>query len=377
MKKLILKIYPANQIQRYLLLDIVICVFFFYKVLTAQSPVGLFGTFLLLAVFLALFYLGLWYRDWRLMVSVLGGFGLMTVFAVYYDEWILLFAAIFADFLGRAPSMPRLAAGLCGLVGMYMATSAVLHQNALYFFHTPHLPFLLIQLAIPFVVRLMEKSRSLKDELASANERIAYYVQEEERHRLARDLHDTLGQTLTMIKVKSELALRTMDKNPERAKQEMQEVIRTSRTALKQVRDMVTNMKYVSLNEELELGQKLLSSSGIHFAVQKAGGRPNLTKVSETMLALALRESLTNIVKHSRAKHCVVTEQFSDGWYHLHIEDDGIGLGNEKTEGHGLTSIQERMRLVQGKAHVGPSPSGGVKVTLSLPVRPAAGEVTS
>ncbi len=368
------KIYPPGQMQRYLFLDIIVCIFLFYQVLTAESRIGLFGTLLLLALFLALFYAGLWYRDWRLLATVLAGCGLITVFAVYYNQWILLFATVFADFLGRVRSRLHLAAGLAALVGMYAVTNHVLHQDALHFLHTAHLPFLIIQLAIPFVVRTLEKSESLKRELASANERIALYVQEEERHRLARDLHDTLGQTLTMIKVKSELAMRTMDRDPERAKREMQEVVRSSRIALKQVRDLVTAMRHVPLEQELELGQTLLTESGIEFELRNTADRPPLSKVMETMLALAVRESLTNIVKHSRAKRCVITEHYADGWYYLHIEDDGIGMTGDQPEGHGLSTMQERMRLLQGEARIGPSPAGGVKVTLALPVRPAAEE---
>jgi len=321
--------------------------------------------------------MGLWYRDWRLLAVVVAGCGLMTVFAIFYNQWILLFATVFADFLGRVRSRGQLAAGLLALVAMYPVTSLVLHQDALHFLRTPHLPFLIIQLIIPFVVRILEKSESLKSELAAANERIALYVQEEERHRLARDLHDTLGQTLTMIKVKSELAMRMMDKDPPRARQEMQEVVRTSRLALKQVRDLVTDMRYVSLDQELELGKSLLASAGVHFDFRKVAHRPNLSKVTETMLALAVRESLTNVVKHSKAKHCAVTEQFADGWYQLHIEDDGIGMtGEQTTEGHGLAAIEERMSLLRGEARVGPSAMGGVKVTLAVavPVQPAAEE---
>jgi len=371
------RIYPESQIQRYLIIDIFICVFLFYQVLTADSPVGRFGTFLLLALFLALFYMGLWYRGLRLLLVVAAGCGLMTVFAVFYNPWILLFATVFADFLGRVRSGSHLAVGMAAIFAMYPVTNFVLHRDAFHFLHTAHLPFLIVQLAIPFVVRILEKSESLKHELASANERIALYAQEEERHRLARDLHDTLGQTLTMIKVKSELAMRMMDKHPERARQEMQEVVRSSRLALKQVRDLVTDMKYVSLDQEIELGRSLLASAGIQFDFRKAADRPNLTKVTETMLALAVRESLTNVVKHSQAKHCTVTERTADGWYRLDIEDDGIGLTDDPTaEGHGLAAIEERMRLLQGEARIGPSPAGGVKVSLAIPLQ-SAGEEAS
>lgn len=386
MGKIRFNLYPSGQMKRYLLVDIVVCVFFFYKVLSAESGVSLSVTLLLLGIFLALYYAGLWFRDWRLLAAVLAGCGLMASFAALYEEWLLLFAAVFADFLGRVRSRAHLAAGLAAFPVMHAVVSFVLYQDALHFVRTIHLPFLIIQMAIPFVVRTLEKSESLKHELASANERIALYAQEEERHRLARDLHDTLGQTLTMIKMKSELAMRTMDKNPERAKAELQEVVRSSRAALKQVRDVVTAMRHVPLEQELELGRRALEASGIGLEVAGITDRPPLSKTAETMLALAVRECLTNVVKHSRARRCVITERCADGWYELHIEDDGIGMAGMAAgrpdqpghpEGHGLSTMRERMRLLQGEARIGPSPIGGVRVTLAIPVPTAGEEVTA
>ena len=367
--KIRFRLYPENQLRRYLILDIILCVFLFYQTLTTDSSLGLFGTFLLLALFLVLFYMGLWFRGWRLLTVVVAGCGLMAVFAVCYKPWLLLFAVAFADFLGRVRSREQLAAGLAAFAAMYLVTSYVVYQDAFHFFQTPLLPFMIIQLAIPFAVRIMERSESLKSELAAANERIALYAQEEERHRLARDLHDTLGQTLIMIKMKSELAMRMTEKNPDRARQELQEVVRASRAALKQVRDLVTDMRYVSLRQELEHGRILLDSAGIGFEFHGAERRPNLSKVTETMLALALRESLTNVAKHSGAGRCAVTEEFDDGWYRLRIEDDGAGMTEEqKTAGHGLSAMEERMRLLRGEARVGRSALGGVMVTLAVPV---------
>lgn len=377
MVKLKLKLYPADQVEWYLLIDIITFVFLFYHVLTAESPIGLFGTFLLLALFLVFFYVGLWYRDWRLFLAVLAGCALLSVLAMFYNQWLLFFGIVFADLLGRARSKAYMGLGMLGFVGMYMLTHAYLYQDAFHFLRTPMLPLLIIQLIIPVVIRMLESSNMLRQELAAANERIARYVQEEERNRLARDLHDTLGQTLTMIKTKGELALRLMEKDPERAKGEIREVIHTSRFALKQVRDLVTAMRHVSLEGELEQGRALLTSSGIKLRVDKKGALPPLSKVAETMLALALREAFTNIVRHSQATQCLVTLQVVGDWVHLIIEDDGIGLSGGATQGHGLASIRERLHSLQGQAEIGPSPAGGVKVHLSLPIGREYGEVRS
>lgn len=271
-----IKLYPADQLQRYLLIDIIVCILLFYQVLTAEGPFGFFGDLLLLGLFLILFYMGLWYRDWRLLLAVLGGCAFMAVLGIFYNEILLLFGIIFADFLGRARSKLYIFIGMIGFIVTYMVTNFYVHEDSLYFIHTPHLPMLIIQLVVPVVIHMLEGSKLLRRELASANERIDRYVQEEERQRLARDLHDTLGQTLTMIKVKSELAMRLLDKDPELARGEMQEVLHTSRSALKQVRDLVTSMKYVSLEEEFQLGRELLTSSGVQCKVSRSNDQPML-----------------------------------------------------------------------------------------------------
>lgn len=362
------KLYPADQIETYLIIDVVVFVFLIYHVLTADSPIGLVGSLFLLSLFLCAFYVSLWYRDWRLPVASLFGCGMLSVFAMFYNEWLLLYGFIFADLLGRARAKIHIFIGMFGFIIMYVVTHTYLNGDPLSFIETVHLPILILLLLVPIVVHITERSKMLRRELATANKKIERYIQEEERHRIARDLHDTLGQTLTMMKLKSELAIRLIDKDSEQAKQEINEVMRTSRFALKQVRELVTSMKYVSLDEEIEHGSKLLKSSGIRLSVKESPSPPKLSKVAETMLAFSLRECFTNIIKHSKAKSCSLTREFTNEWYHIHVEDDGIGFAGVETDGNGLTSIQERMRLLQGHVNIAASSNGGVSVTLSVPV---------
>lgn len=362
------QLYPADQIETYLFIDLVAFVFLIYHVFTADSPIGLPGSLLLLSLFLGAFYVGLWYRDWRLTAASLFGCGVLSIIAIFYNEFLLLYGIIFADLLGRARRKIHMMIGMCGFVAMYLVTHAHLYGDPFSFVTTVHLPMLILLLLVPIVVRITERSKMLRRELAIANKKLERYIQEEERHRIARDLHDTLGQTLTMMKLKSELAIRLLDKDSEQAKREMNEVMRTSRFALKQVRELVTSMKYVSLDEEIAHGEKLLNSSGIRLSVRETSSHPQLSKMAETMLALSLRECFTNIIKHSQAKNCTVTSDYTDGRYQIHVKDDGIGFADVETDGNGLTSMQERMRLVQGHAHVAVSSSGGVNITLSVPV---------
>lgn len=363
-----LKWYPDDQIEKYLVVDLIFTVFLIYRVLTADSPFGLIGSFLLLGLYLFAFYVSLWFRDWRMVLSTFLGCTVISVFAMFYDEDFLHFGFVFSDLLGRIRSKFQMLIGMLGFIAMYAGTHRYLKGDWFAFLETIHLPILILLLLLPIVIRVKERSKLLRKELDTANEKLERYIQEEERHRIARDLHDTLGQTLTMITLKSELAIRLMDKKSEQAKREMNEVMSTSRFALKQVRELVTSMKYVSLDEEIEYASNFLDSSEIRLSIRKSLSAPKLSKVTETMLALSLRESITNIIKHSKAQNCSITSEYTDGWYYIHIEDDGIGFVSGEMNGNGLNSIQERIRLLKGHTNIATSVSGGVIVTLSVPV---------
>lgn len=360
-------LYPANHIG-YLYIDLIVLVFLFYHVLKADSPFGLLGSLALLALFLLAFYVSLWNRNWRLPVAAICGCGLLAIFSSYTNEWLLLYGFIFSDLLGRARSKVQILVGLFGFAAMYLASFTYLKGAPFAFVETVHLPVLILQLLVPAVVYITERTKFLQRELATANETIEKYIQEEERHRIARDLHDTLGQTLTMIKLKSELATRLIERQPEQAKQEMDEVMRTARLALHQVRELVTAMKHVSLLDEIEYARELMRVAQITLIVEESTPAPRLSKVAETMLALSVREAFTNILKHSQAETCHVTTELTDGWYHVHIVDDGVGLAQQETEGNGLASMRERMRLLQGRVQLTASTHGGVAVTLSVPL---------
>lgn len=362
------RLYPPDQIEKYLLIDMIALVFLFYHVITADGPFGLIGDLFLLSLFLYAFYMMLWHRDWRLLLFSLLSCAVLSVFGIFYNEWLLLYGLIIADLLGRARSKSTIAIGMVGISAMFLGTHFYGKGDLLSFGKTAFFPILIIQLLVPIVISIREGSKLLKRELATANKKIERYIQEEERHRIARDLHDTLGQTLTMITLKSELAVRLMDKNSTQAKQEIEEVIRTTRFALKQVRELVTSMSHVSLKDEIEHAGKLLHTSGIALRVQRNTSPPKLSAVAETMLALSLRESITNVIKHSQASICIIEEVYREGWFQIRIEDNGIGL-NKEARGNGISFMRERMRLLQGEMHLSIPAGGGNRVTLKIPVK--------
>ncbi|OZI13207.1 sensor histidine kinase [Bacillaceae bacterium SAS-127] len=358
------KIYPSDQMEKYLLIDVIAIVFLFYHMVTVESMIGLTGNLLLFIVFLFAFYIGLWHRDGRLLGACLLGFMVLGILSVLIDSWLLLYGMIFADLLGRSYLKRHLVIGIIAIVGVFFTVHGVVDDNPIAFLQTVELPIMMIQLALPIIIFAKEQAKQLKQELSSTNERL---IQEEERHRIARDLHDTLGQTLTMIKLKSELTMRLIEKDSDQAKQELTDIRNTSRTALKQVREMVETMKWVSLDEELQYAEKALAVAGVNFEVDRQITHISLSKLNETMTALSIREAVTNIMKHSQARNCQLTVTDEEDFVLIRLIDNGIGL-QQVSSGSGLSSMKERMKLVGGQAIIEEGAKGGVIVTLRVPV---------
>ncbi|GED16694.1 sensor histidine kinase [Aneurinibacillus migulanus] len=365
---MIRRIYPSDQIENYLLIDVIAVVFLFYHMTTEPSPIGIIGNLLLFALFLTAFYISLWYRDWRLLASSLLGCAILTLFGIFVNKWLILYGFIIADLLGRANSKAHIAVGMAGIIAMFLIVNEYNGKQLFSFEKAVYLPTLSVQLLIPIVIYIRGKSKRLQSELNAANEKIARYIQEEERHRIARDLHDTLGQTLIMIKLKSELTIRLMEKDTGQAKQELTDILTTSRAALKQVRELVDSMKYVSLEEEINYAKHALQTAKIELTVKELASMPPLTRIAETMVALSIREAVTNTMKHSQANHCTITTNYQAGMYTIQVTDDGVGF-TQATNGNGLQSIKERMQFLQGKAEIKAVPDSGVTVILTVPIQ--------
>jgi two-component system sensor histidine kinase DesK len=183
-----------------------------------------------------------------------------------------------------------------------------------------------------------------------------------ERERIARDLHDILGHTLSVIVLKAELAGRLLHLDPERAAQEIADVERTARTALSEVREAIGGYRSQGLTAEMEQARKTLQSAGVALSCESP--IPQLNPAEETVLCLAVREAITNIVRHAQAAHCRMTFTTSvDGFYTLLITDDG---GRAKLqEGNGLRGMRERVQSLGGRLSITADP--GVTLRIELP----------
>jgi two-component system sensor histidine kinase DesK len=187
-----------------------------------------------------------------------------------------------------------------------------------------------------------------------------------ERERIARDLHDVLGHTLSVIVLKSELAGRLMERDPQRAAQEISEVEKTARTALKEVREAIGGYRSQGLAAEVEMARNTLQTAGVALACESA--LPKLTAEEETVLCLALREAVTNIVRHAHATQCRMRFATTEDRFHsLLVEDDGPNA--IKQEGNGLRGMRERVQSLGGRFSI--RNEHGTSLLVELPVRSA------
>ena len=209
------------------------------------------------------------------------------------------------------------------------------------------------------------QQRRSNDKLHAAQEENIALAAVAERERIARDLHDVLGHTLSVIVLKAELAGRLVERDPQRAAAEIGDVERTARTALAEVREAIGGYRARGLAAEIETARRALDAAGVTLTVENDMGGAKLTATTETVLALALREAVTNIVRHAQAKNCRLRFVTENGHQRLFVEDDGEHAVTR--EGNGLRGMRERVEALGGSMRL--ERERGTRLFIELPLR--------
>ena len=295
---------------------------------------------------------------------------IIFIFSVFYNLNYIFLGFFPANFIGYYREKPKFYQGLAAL-GLVLLTPFIYHtiktktllssEELLYF-----VPFLIVMLISPFGVRSMNRRMELERKLDQANQHIAELVKREERVRIARDLHDKLGHTLSLLTLKSQLVQRLVAIDSERAQLEAREMEVTSRAALKQVRELVSDMRTITIAEELIQVQQLLRAAEITY---QYGGEADFSKIpplTQNIVSMCIREAATNVVKHSKATHCTISLLQSPEKIKIVVHDDGMGLDKNKPFGNGLRGMEERLRLIDGDLKL--STRNGTVLEMAIPI---------
>ena len=195
-----------------------------------------------------------------------------------------------------------------------------------------------------FVGRSMHKSRehkAIEKELGILSE----------RERIARDVHDVLGHSLTIVNLKAELAAKLVETNASAAQEQMRQVAQLSRQALAEVHSTVTRLRVPDLEGEILASSRALETAGIQADLPDATTAANIAGMNSSLFSWALRETVTNIVRHSHATYATVRLN-STG---LEVTDNGIGIGDAPCKS-GLTGLRTRIEDAGGTLTLGNAP---------------------
>lgn len=206
---------------------------------------------------------------------------------------------------------------------------------------------MVIILVMTYYQYRLQVESAMKREIERQDKYIGTLMAENERNRIGRDLHDTLGHTFALMTIKTELALKQLEKKDlDRVKSELAELHQVSTTAMTEVRALINQLKYRSLDDEIDHLTQMLDLSGIAVQVDNNLTDESLHPRVQSQLVMILRELVTNVIKHSQATSCDIsltkTEQIV-----LLFKDNGKGFKN--LSGDELQSIKERLQQIDGQ----------------------------
>lgn len=360
-------IFPKNTgISLYVWL--IFCILPFYFIFRSFSKFDLFIGVIMILLFFMTYRLSFISNNWLVYVWVSLAMAISIFMTLFFGY--VYFSLFLSFFIGNISSKNGfITLYIVHLVSTIVTISIGFFTNFNLFF--TQFPFIIICLIgvilLPFNIYNRNNREKLEVLLDDANEKISELLIMEERQRIARDLHDTLGQKLSLIGLKSDLAKKLIDVNPKSAKTEVNDIHQTARTALKEVREMVSNMRSIRLADEIMWTRKMLDAAQIEARIK---GNPTLIRTTlliENVLSLSLKEAVTNVVKHSNATTCYILIKQSPTELLIQVQDNGNGFSQSNNEhaGHGIQGMRERLEFINGSLDI--YSSNGTTINIRIP----------
>lgn len=239
--------------------------------------------------------------------------------------------------------------------------------TAVYYSETYYIATLLIFFTVIHLIMFSNfkkvEQQHYQNELEAKNKQLNFLIAEQERNRIGQDLHDTLGHVFAALSLKSELALKLIDTEPDRAKLEIQSVHDISKETLNQIRVIINDLKIPSFAEEVASVETLLKEAHLAFHFDGVSLAHALNPAKQGLLAMVLREAINNIIKHANATavHAALSE--TTHGLQLDIQDNGRGI--EETSPIHLQSIQARVDVLKGQLYV--QNNNGLHIQILIP----------
>ncbi|WP_176473268.1 sensor histidine kinase [Niallia circulans] len=339
----------------------------FYFIFHASSAVDVISGIILTILFFIFYRIAYLSKGWTIYLwpSLLIG---ISTFAIYTYSYVY-FSFFLSYFIGNIKK--RIPFFILYFIHLAVTTFAIYFKiiigDALLI---KQLPFVLIiwfgVILLPLNIQNRKEKDQLQEQLEDANKRISHLVKLEERQRIARDLHDTLGQKLSLIGLKSDLARKLIYKDPEQARIELKDIQHTSRSALNEVRKMVSEMRGIRLKDELLLVQKILGAAEISLTCDIASNL-RISSIAENIISMCLKEAVTNVVRHSNATACSISISQNKKETIIEIKDNGSTPFQEENmhKGNGLAGMRERLDFINGTLEI--SAEEGTIVKIAVP----------
>ncbi len=316
---------------------------------------------LTIALFLPMYFACFWLRDQQVLPLIF----VSCVLGILWGQHNYGASTFFIYAAGMCAQITRLRSAyivLTLVLATLWASNALLHFSTYLW-----IPALIVSVPVGISGIMDAERHRTQEKLLRKQEEIEHMATIAERERISRDLHDLLGHTLSLITIKAELAGKLLTRDSVACAQEIHDIENTARHALSEVRAAVSGYRQTGFSHELRTAQICLAASKVELQteVQKL----TLPARAENVLALALREAVTNIVRHANASQCQITlsQDSASGLLILRVHDNGTAICDlsKLRHGNGLAGMEERVRTLGG--HLALSFEGGLALELCIP----------